>query len=445
MDFRYKLAKEEFKNKKIPPKRGLGESTISSDQRGNHTSPNVPGSSNPLSKDKGTITPKEEPVEKKEVSRRGFLSFLDQLEVPEEKTEKQKKPPAPEAVRKEAKEEAPVSAEPLPPQPGIFRRSWNKVKSVFREIEETPVTPAEEVAEEMTEAVPPPEPEIVVKRVGEEEEERVQPVAESKPGKTPEPTEEEEKDPDEEAMSRRNLMRSGIHFFAKPAVDSVQNKIDTVNKTVDQVTKRLPLLRPPGAISERAFLQACTRCDACINACPKDALKKATKKMGFFIMGTPYIDPLQNPCVMCDDLPCISACEDRALLPVPSPADVNMGYAILDKKKCQAYGDTFCQQCVIDCPIPGAITQTPVDRKPVFHKNICTGCGVCARSCSTVNIPPAIRIKPQMVIDSQLARKKREHEEQERLAQKQKEKQERAEEERRGAEAAEQGSVQNSE
>ena len=99
---------------------------------------------------------------------------------------------------------------------------------------------------------------------------------------------------------------------------------------------------------------------------------------------------------MCDDLPCISACPDNALLPVSSPGEVNMGYAILDKKKCQAYGDTFCQQCIIDCPIPGAITQNK-DQQPEFHKKICTGCGVCVRSCSTVNIPVAIKVKPLMV------------------------------------------------
>ena len=78
------------------------------------------------------------------------------------------------------------------------------------------------------------------------------------------------------------------------------------------------LLRPPGAITEQKFLNACTRCEKCIQACPKDAIIKAPKKMGFFIMGTPYIDPLKNPCVMCDDLPCISACPDAALLPVPA-------------------------------------------------------------------------------------------------------------------------------
>ena len=146
-----------------------------------------------------------------------------------------------------------------------------------------------------------------------------------------------------------------------------------------------------------AFLNACTRCDACIEACPKDAIKKVPKKFGFLILGTPYIEPAKNPCVMCDTLPCISACQDKALLPVQSIFDVKMGYAILDKNKCQAYGDTFCQQCVIDCPVPGAISQ--VNDKPIIHKKVCTGCGVCLRSCGTVNIPVAIKIKPQMVIE----------------------------------------------
>jgi ferredoxin len=107
-------------------------------------------------------------------------------------------------------------------------------------------------------------------------------------------------------------------------------------------------------------------------------------------------------------LPCIPACPDGALTPKASIFDVKMGYAILDKNKCQAYGITFCQQCVIDCPVPGAISQK--DEKPIFHKDICTGCGVCMLSCSTVNIPVAIKIKPQMVIESQMRKKKMEAE-----------------------------------
>ena len=46
--------------------------------------------------------------------------------------------------------------------------------------------------------------------------------------------------------------------------------------------------------------------------------------------------------------------------------------------------------------------------KPIIDKNICTGCGVCMRSCSTVNIPLAIKIKPQMVVEYQLNKKRTE-------------------------------------
>ncbi|MFQ5673930.1 MAG: 4Fe-4S dicluster domain-containing protein [Nitrospinales bacterium] len=414
MDFRYKLARETFKNKKIPPKRGLGESTVSEDQRGSHSSTEAARDPHLLSLDRETATPRQEKPEK-EVSRRGLFDFLRELETPEEKPEGTQKPraekPAPENDTDiaDSSDSSSPNTEPAP-KPGIFRRGWNRIKSVF-----TKAPAAQPAPDEPTPDEPPPE-------------EAAAPAAASEPpaetraeDTTTTDGEADEPDPEDEAMSRRNLIRGGFHFFAKPAVKSVQKKIEHVNRTVDKITRRAPLLRPPGAISERRFLQACTRCDACIHACPKDAIKRVPKKMGFLISGTPYIEPIKSPCVMCDDLPCITACPDQALLPVASPAEVNMGYAILDKKKCQAYGDVFCQQCVIDCPIPGAITQTP-DGKPVFHKNVCTGCGVCVRSCSTVNIPVAVKIKPQMVIESQLRKKKLERE--------------KAEAERRAAETA---------
>ncbi|VAX32500.1 Ferredoxin-type protein NapG (periplasmic nitrate reductase), partial [hydrothermal vent metagenome] len=219
------------------------------------------------------------------------------------------------------------------------------------------------------------------------------------------PVDDEDVDPE---FDRRNLLKQGVHFFAKPAIQKVQSKIDHINETVNKITRRVPLIRPPGAITERQFLQACTRCDKCIHACPKDAIQRVPKKMGFLIAGSPYIDPKKIPCVMCDDLPCIPACPDGALVPPPhnDRMEVKMGYAILDKKNCQAYGDTFCQQCVIDCPIPGAIIQK--DERPIIDKRTCTGCGVCVLSCSTVNIPLAIKIKPQMVIDSQIQKKRME-------------------------------------
>ena len=72
MDFRYRLAKKTFKNKKIPQKRAPGMDVISEDQRGDDSSPEV----SPLSLDRQTITPKPQlPEEQKQLSRRDLFSF----------------------------------------------------------------------------------------------------------------------------------------------------------------------------------------------------------------------------------------------------------------------------------------------------------------------------------------------------------------------------------
>ncbi len=417
---RYLLDKDRFKGKKLPPKLQTNEDLIDPDQRGDYTS----GDKHQIEIDRFKANLKK-PIEEMEFSRRGLFGTLTKLkeyaEVTDQKAKEfqklKKKQRKIKIILKEEEEESaegseavaelepPVETEPAAeqsaeeaavesddsekPKRNIFRRSYEFFFPKFHEEE-------------------PPANSVAAKTESGE-------TAEGMDEGTAEPTE-EESDADTE-MSRRNLIRQGVHMFAKPTVEKIQSKIDKVNQTVDKFTKRVPLLRPPGALSERAFLQACTRCDKCIHACPKDAILRVPKKMGFLIMDTPYIDPIKVPCVMCDDLPCISACPDGALLPVPGgPADVEMGYAILDKNKCQAYGHTFCQQCVIDCPIPGAITQNR-DQQPIFHKDICTGCGVCVRSCSTVNIPVAIKIKPQMVIEWQARKKAMEEKEKELEAQ----------------------------
>jgi len=409
MDFRYRLAKKTFKNKKIPQKRATGMDVISHDQRGDDSSPEI----SPLSLDKQTITPKPKPQkEEKEVSRRdlfsfgGFMKSAAEIDVkPIEETDEEELENSLEIDETPDKPITDLKTDgSLVEKKGFFKRLISRFRpDSGLDLKESPST--DSIKAELTNS----KKEDLSSTILSEESNKTKKTN----NKTSEEIadleiSEEEEDVDPE-YDRRGLIKQGMHFFAKPAVQSVQDKVDKVNAAVDKFTKRVPLLRPPGAITERQFLQDCTRCDKCIHACPKDAIVKAPKKFGFLVMGTPYIDPIKNPCVMCDDLPCISACPDSALLPVDSPSDVNMGYVILDKKKCQAYGDTFCQQCIIDCPIPGAITQNK-DQQPIFHKNICTGCGVCVRSCSTVNIPVALKVKPLMVIEQQIRKKQMEEE-----------------------------------
>mgnify|MGYP001449484102 CR=1 FL=1 len=429
MSLRYKLSKDTFKNKKIPPKLRMGEEHISEDQRGNESSIKPEKTSSPLSLDKKAITQNPPALEPKEdLSRRDLFGFMNIKQYTKEnkpaKVKKKKRKKS--SVIKEGliKENSTTQTEeniitnekvkidsstPEIPKLGIFRRAWNFIKSLFWTESSDIVTNTslfnndnlqENSAVQSVEEEFKVEVRLVQKDCDPESVTRDETLISKL-------VDEDEEVPEDEELNRRNLLRQGIHFFAKPAVDSVSKKIDKVNETVDKITKRVPLLRPPGAISERQFLQACTRCDACINSCPKDAIRKAPKSMGFLVMGTPYIDPIKTPCVMCEDLPCIPACEDKALLSVQRE-EVNMGYAILNKKNCKAYSNIFCQQCVIDCPVPGAISQR--DMKPVLHKDICTGCGVCARSCHTVNFPTAIKIKPFMVTENEILKKKKEEE-----------------------------------
>jgi len=408
------LDKERFKGKKLPPKIQTNEDFISPDQRGDHSSDD-PHLIN-IDRIKSDF---KKPIEDMEFSRRGLFGGLTKLkEYAEESDEKakelkklkKKKRKIKINLKEEEEEGSSEAVAELEPtvETSTEASTEESVEEVAEETEEKPkgniLRRSYEFFFPKIHTDEPPSKSIKAKTESDE-------VTETESEEADESVE-EMSDEDKE-LSRRNLIRQGVHMFAKPTMENIQGKIDKVNQTVDKITKRVPLLRPPGAISERAFLQACTRCDKCMHACPKDAIQRVPKKMGFLIMDTPYIDPVKVPCVMCDDLPCISACEDEALLPVSGgPTDVEMGYAMLDKKKCQAYGHTFCQQCLIDCPIPGAITQNR-DQQPIFHKDICTGCGVCVRSCSTVNIPVAIKIKPQMVIEWQIRKKAMEKREKE--------------------------------
>lgn len=435
MSLRYRLNKDKFKGKKLPIKNDTNEDLIDPDQRGNISSDDPEFEA--IHRFKEAM---KKPIEETEFSRRGIFGGLNKLKEFAEDSEKREDEKNTVKIKKKRKKKK-------------AKKQPAEVEGLSEETVEEPLSPPleEEVATENSEAasletdtptVMPEPKQGIFRRIKEHfyptyKEEIPKPVplqdratpaegdtvgAEELSASARQEIFEEqahgylEADDEGRELDRRQALRESIHFLAKPAVDKISGKIEKVNTAIDSITKRPPLLRPPGAISEKLFLQACTRCDDCSNACPKDAIQKVPRKFGFLIMDTPYIDPIKVPCVMCTELPCIPACQEGALMPVPGgPPDVKMGYAILDKKKCQAYGHTFCQQCIIDCPIPGAITQK--NDQPTFHKDICTGCGVCVRSCSTVNIPVAIKIKPWMVIEQQQKKKEREQQEAELKAQ----------------------------
>ena len=135
------------------------------------------------------------------------------------------------------------------------------------------------------------------------------------------------------------------------------------------------MLRPPGAIDEPSFLAGCTRCEACIKACPYGAIVHAPIQLRE-AAGTPMIDADRQPCLMCADFPCITACEPGVLTTLVPPM---MGTARITEHLCVAYHGSSCRVCHEACPVPQAILID--DGKPTVNDTQCTGCGVCRAVC----------------------------------------------------------------
>jgi ferredoxin-type protein NapG len=139
--------------------------------------------------------------------------------------------------------------------------------------------------------------------------------------------------------------------------------------------RTIPVLRPPGAIDEESFLAGCTRCKQCIEVCPHNAITLAPDRLREAAL-TPMIDPDRQPCMMCEDFPCITTCEPGVLTQLVPKM---MGTAKVTEHLCLAHHSTTCTVCSERCPVQGAISVC--DGKPTINETVCTGCGVCRYVC----------------------------------------------------------------
>lgn len=138
-------------------------------------------------------------------------------------------------------------------------------------------------------------------------------------------------------------------------------------------------LRPPGALREDAFLNACTACTACQEACPYQSIRRLGPEFGR-AASTPAIIPTESPCYLCEDMPCIAACEPGALRPT-GIRDVNMGLAVLKRQDCYLSQGQPCDYCVARCPLKAEAIAFGDDKRPAIDDEGCVGCGICAYLC----------------------------------------------------------------
>ncbi|MDO5289647.1 MAG: ferredoxin-type protein NapF [Pseudomonadota bacterium] len=138
--------------------------------------------------------------------------------------------------------------------------------------------------------------------------------------------------------------------------------------------------RPPWALAEDAFTACCTRCHACVPACPRQVI--AVGDGGF-----PVMDFARQGCDLCAGQPaCAAACEPGALQGALPDGDGHApwpGWHLHVSAHCLAQRRVECRACADVCeprairfrPAPGGIAQMHIDTAA------CTGCGECVGVC----------------------------------------------------------------
>ncbi len=198
---------------------------------------------------------------------------------------------------------------------------------------------------------------------------------------------------DDKGLSRRQFFKRGVDKATKAGMDLIEQR-------VQQKARRW--IRPPFARPELDFLLACTRCNACMEACPHQVIFPLPFSRGAEVAATPALDLLNKGCHLCSDWPCVQACGDRALA-FPEPEEINpepesdetdnvlpfkLASVQIDTATCLPYNGPECGACRGSCPVPGALLWQ--GEKPVIDAEVCVGCALCREAC--ILEPKAVKV-----------------------------------------------------
>jgi len=171
-------------------------------------------------------------------------------------------------------------------------------------------------------------------------------------------------------ISRHDFLRTSL----KAVLGTVAEAIDA--RLPDGIKRPPGMLYPPGAAE--GFAEKCTACGDCVAVCPVHAIRTrsdacADKELAVII-------PSQQACIMCEDLPCITACEEGVLAQPERTLFPRLGLAVMQEDVCLAYTGSQCMICFDACPLKRQAIQLR-HGKPVIIDEQCTGCGICEQVC----------------------------------------------------------------
>lgn len=131
--------------------------------------------------------------------------------------------------------------------------------------------------------------------------------------------------------------------------------------------------RPPWALAEADFLARCTRCDACVTACPSAILVRADG-------GFPAVDFSRGECTFCAE--CVRSCVPAALTrdgdEVPGwalKAHIGAGCLAMNAVECRVCGEACPESAIRFRPRLGGVAL------PELALESCNGCGACFAPC----------------------------------------------------------------
>lgn len=176
------------------------------------------------------------------------------------------------------------------------------------------------------------------------------------------------------------------------------------------------VIRPPGSVPEREFLERCIRCAECMKVCPNNALHPALFEAGPEGAWTPILIPrigyCEHSCVLCGQVcptGAIQKIEEKHKLGIGTKA-ISIGTAMFDRGRCLPWAmATPCTVCEEFCPTsPKAIwveevevpkrtgvaqvgeerpLETVLVKRPHVDPSLCIGCGACEKVCPVVDQP----------------------------------------------------------
>ena len=146
------------------------------------------------------------------------------------------------------------------------------------------------------------------------------------------------------------------------------------------------IVRPPGGQNEDTFLAGCTRCERCLEACPRDVIRLCRIEDGVINILTPQMDFRENYCDFCQEenggVPlCVKACATGSLQLAQGATQQStvIGRAHITEDWCLAYLNMGCHSCYDVCPYKAI--ELDENNRPVIVAEKCNGCGACEAAC----------------------------------------------------------------